>query len=137
MGLLGPGGKLKHRVLVCGSRTWNDYDAIYRALASKRDEIEVVIHGAARGADTLADRAAINLGLPVLAFPADWRRDGRSAGPIRNHVMLRKGKPDIVLAFSDNLDESHGTRHMLAIALRDGHCCCRLFSHQHGWRDWN
>lgn len=30
---------------------------------------------------------------------ADWKKHGKAAGPIRNGIMLRDGKPDMVVAF--------------------------------------
>jgi predicted Rossmann-fold nucleotide-binding protein len=47
-----------------------------------------LFHGAARGADQLIAQAAQQLGWPVAAIAADWRRYGRSAGPIRNRLLL-------------------------------------------------
>jgi hypothetical protein len=32
------------------------------------------------------------------AFPADWKRHGKSAGPLRNQEML-DAAPDLVIAF--------------------------------------
>jgi len=62
-------------------------------------KVSVVIHGAAPGADTLAGRWAELRRVPVEAFPADWEKHGRAAGPIRNAPMLAEGKPDLVVAF--------------------------------------
>jgi len=47
-----------------------------------------LLHGGARGADRTIGRAAFQLGWPVEALPADWRRHGRAAGPIRNRELL-------------------------------------------------
>ncbi|MFN7229274.1 MAG: SLOG family protein [Synechococcaceae cyanobacterium] len=47
-----------------------------------------LLHGAARGADQLIAQAALQLGWPVAAIAADWHRHGRSAGPIRNRLLL-------------------------------------------------
>ena len=58
-----------------------------------------IIHGGAPGADMLAAEVAQELGIPARAYPADWRKHGRAAGPIRNQLMLDDGKPDIVVAF--------------------------------------
>lgn len=92
----GPHGAV--RVLVCGSREWTDRDAIYNFLAFlTRDN--VVIHGAARGADSIAAEAAGRRGAAVVAFPAEWDKHGKAAGPIRNQRMLDEGKPDVVIAF--------------------------------------
>lgn len=59
-----------------------------------------VITGGARGADQHAARRALWRGIKVEVYKADWRKDGKKAGPIRNARMLQEGKPDLVLAFS-------------------------------------
>ena len=59
----------------------------------------VIIHGAARGADSLAGEWAMSRGVTVMAFPADWDAHGRSAGHIRNAQMIAEGKPTVVVAF--------------------------------------
>ena len=48
----------------------------------------------------------------------EWRSYGKKAGPIRNVTMFQKEKPDVVLAFHDNLEESRGTKHMVEFARR-------------------
>lgn len=58
-----------------------------------------VIHGAYRGADTLADEWARDHKIKPEPFPADWTRLRGRAGPIRNAKMLAEGKPDLVVAF--------------------------------------
>ena len=47
-----------------------------------------LLHGGARGADRTIGRAAFQLGWSVEVLPADWRRHGRAAGPIRNRELL-------------------------------------------------
>ena len=109
------------RVLICGSRLWTDYDFIYTYLAGcSLCKVDTVIHGACRGADLLGARAAIALGATVQAYPANWTKYGRSAGPIRNAKMVDEGRPDIVLAFHENISKSRGTQHMIGIAKRHG-----------------
>lgn len=65
-------------------------------------------------------------------YPAQWTQhdsyDGtcwcadktsercNGAGPLRNHAMLREGKPQAVIAFHANLAQSRGTAHMVRIA---------------------
>jgi len=104
------------RVLVCGDRNWRDMVAIEREL-KKLPQDTIIIHGAARGADTLAKFVAEKIGLKVIndgkGFPADWKRYGKGAGPIRNQQMLDEGKPDLVLAFHENINESRGTKDMV------------------------
>jgi len=48
------------RIIVCGSRNWTNYSIIYREL-SKLPGNTVIIHGAARGADTIAGSIARHL----------------------------------------------------------------------------
>jgi len=107
------------RILVCGDRRWTDYGMIWKELV-ERLPIELVIHGGARGADALAGRAARELGIPVSEFPAEWSRYGRAAGPIRNRRMLDEGKPDLVLAFHNDINRSLGTRNMVRQAVEAG-----------------
>lgn len=66
------------RVLITGSRSWTDEQAIRSALAAivfmYGPENVVVIHGACpQGADALADRiASAWTGITVERHPADW-----------------------------------------------------------------
>jgi predicted Rossmann-fold nucleotide-binding protein len=50
--------------------------------------VHVLLHGGARGADAAIARAAHQLGWSALVMPAEWRRHGRAAGPIRNREIL-------------------------------------------------
>ncbi len=105
------------KVLVCGSRTWTDVEAISRELACFPGDT-TVIHGAAKGADAIADKIASQLGFKVIVFPAFWEEKGRAAGPLRNLRMLAEGEPDLVLAF--HKEGSKGTAHMIVSAQRAG-----------------
>ncbi len=110
------------KVLVCGDRNWTDGQAIERELLKlcRQTLVSRVIHGAARGADTLAGRAAKNLYIPQIPFPAQWDKYGRAAGPIRNQQMLDDGRPDLVLAFHENIKASKGTKDMVRRAKKAG-----------------
>lgn len=117
------------RVLVCGDRNWVERGALVTVLdqlwIEHRDDVGgfTVIHGAARGADRMAGEWAQSRrdeGVVELPFPADWRRYKRGAGPVRNTQMLVEGKPDLVVAFHDNLDESSGTADMVQQATDAG-----------------
>ncbi len=103
------------RLLVTGSRDWVDYLLVLRELTllHRAWGLDVVIHGKCRGADRLAGRAAKELGIPVLEFPAKWDEHGKAAGPIRNQQMLDEGHPDYILALHDHFDESKGTKDMV------------------------
>lgn len=107
------------RVIFCGSRTWNRIDVVAKVV-EKLDSDAVVIQGDARGADTIAKACAIERGLKVLSFPADWDRHGRSAGFRRNLQMLEEGEANLVVAFIDTNWVSKGTRNMIELAEAKG-----------------
>lgn len=107
-----------YKVLVCGDRKWTDYKLILTVLEMLKPD--VVIEGECRGADLLSKRAAIELGIPVEAYPADWKMYGKAAGPIRNRQMLKEGKPNLVVAFHDDINHSSGTKNMVNIAKKAG-----------------
>lgn len=107
------------RVLVCGGRDFSDreqMDKVLRFLDRHKGPISCVIHGAYKGADTLADEWAKGCGLPVEPYPADWKKHDKAAGPIRNRQMLDEGKPDYVVAFRGN----QGTAGMVSMAKARG-----------------
>jgi hypothetical protein len=103
------------RVLVCGGRGFDDVARVFWAL-DELGPVSALIHGCARGADTLAARWAVSRGVEEHRFPANWSRDGKAAGPIRNAQMLREGKPDLVVAFPGG----RGTADMVAKAKAAG-----------------
>ena len=106
-----------YRILVCGSRDYNDISKVSMILRRYRDSHPVIIHGAARGADACASLACRVLGYEEERHPANWKKYGKAAGPIRNREMLDSGI-DLVLAFWDG--KSPGTRNMMAIARKAG-----------------
>lgn len=113
------------KVIFCGSRDWRDYGIIQRTVrkvGALGGSGLLIIHGGARGADSMTEQAAKEMGIPVQAELADWVGKGRSAGPERNRRMLEL-KPDSVYAFKDNFDQTlttGGTEHMVKIALEAG-----------------
>ena len=108
------------RVLVCGGRDYADRDAVFAALdhLAHRRGVAVVIHGAARGADTLAADWATARNVPALPFPADWKRAGKAAGHIRNQRMLDEGRPDGVVAFPGGTGTADMIRRSKAAGLK-------------------
>lgn len=105
------------KVLVCGSRHFNDYELLEKTLEAL-PTISCIIEGEARGADKLARKYAEGRGLDVLPFPALWNKHGRAAGPIRNTQMLVEGKPELVIAFKG--PNSKGTQNMIDQATKAG-----------------
>ena len=81
------------RLLVTGSRGWDDIPAIEHALAvilARHPEGVLLVHGACpRGADAIAAAYAFRTpGYHTEAYPADRRRYGRAAGRRRNAEMI-------------------------------------------------
>jgi hypothetical protein len=120
------------RLLVCGDRNWKDKGLINKVLLSywmdAPWETLTIIHGCAKGVDSLAGEIGKENSQKILEFPAQWDKFGKSAGPIRNQQMLDKGKPDLVLAFHDNIEESKGTKDMVNRAKNAG-LEVRVYSH--------
>lgn len=117
-----------YRVLICGGRNFNDYEFLkkhVKLIVSRKKLLDetfnaprdlVIIHGGARGADSLADDLANECGLQKEVYPANWEKYGKSAGYIRNQQMLNEGKPDLVIAFTGGV----GTNMMCDIAQKSG-----------------
>src|SRR5690349_25016691 len=107
------------RVLVCGGREAENNSANRQLMLKVLDpiDIDIIIHGAAIGWDSLADSYAKKWRrCPVLAFPAKWDIYGKKAGFLRNKQMLEEGKPDLVVAFPGG----RGTKIMVRLALEAG-----------------
>lgn len=73
------------------------FDALWTTLQADSDG--VLVHGAATGVDTALDEHVSERwpNARIESFPADWRKHGRAAGPIRNASMLAHA--DALVAF--------------------------------------
>ena len=110
------------RVLVTGSRTWSDRQAIELAMAlawqrAGRPEQVTLVHGGARGADAIAEAIARRQGWAIERHLAKWDEHGRRAGVVRNAAMVAAGA-DVCLAFI--ADQSRGATHCADLAERAG-----------------
>lgn len=110
----------KMKIVVCGSRDWDNYSTVYATIKKVASPDDIIIHGACRGADWLARSAARALGLAIDQYPAEWARLGRAAGPIRNQKMIDEEHPDLVIAFHLDIDKSKGTKDMVGRARAAG-----------------
>lgn len=104
------------RVLIAGSREITDYTLLCRACATSVFEITEVISGVARGVDLMGIRWANENGIPVLRYPANWTKYGRSAGYRRNEEMAEVANGAIILWDG----KSRGTKHMMEMLDRRG-----------------
>ncbi|MFJ5886808.1 DUF2493 domain-containing protein [Streptomyces californicus] len=96
-----------YRILVTGSRDWDNPQTIWTALADTvrpipHDRNITIVHGdCPRGADAIADDWARKYGTTIERHPANWGTHGRGAGPRRNTHMVGLGA-DVCLAFIKN-----------------------------------
>src|ERR1700677_825377 len=98
------------KVLVCGGRDFLDKQFVFKSLDAVHAEIPiaVLVHGNARGADTIGKEwAEAHPEIIIKCYPADWAKHGKAAGFIRNAQMLTES-PDLVVAFPGG----NGTKHM-------------------------
>lgn len=96
------------RILVTGSRDWDDRDLLWQTLSAAAEDVgNVLVSGACpKGADRMAEEwAECQPDFTVERHPADWDRHGKRAGFIRNDEMVQLGA-DLCLAFIKN--ESKG-----------------------------
>lgn len=106
----------KIRLAVIGSRTFDDKDRMWKILDKNIHKIEFIISGNAQGADYLAQQWALDRGIPLIIFPAKWKRpDGtvdKGAGFRRNRQIV--AACDKLLAFHDGV--SKGTLNSIQCA---------------------
>ena len=113
-------GQNEQRLLVTGSRDWDDEIAIFSAVASVAipPESWTLVSGACpTGADRIAEEFAEGLGMTVERHPADWNRHGKSAGFRRNSEMVELGA-EVCLAFIKN--GSKAASHTAGLAEKAG-----------------
>ena len=109
----------RKRILICGDRNYQDWIKVQEYLDTI-SRTTIIIHGGARGADSLAGNLATSLKMKVIKFPADWDKYGKAAGVLRNQQMLDEGHPDLVVYFHKDIENSKGTRDMLKRATDSG-----------------
>jgi len=111
-------------IIIAGSRDFSDYATLEKrvkefiahlALRHAGKQI-VIISGAARGADRLGERFALNNDCRLVKMPADWDRYGKSAGYRRNEEMVKVA--DAAIYFWDG--KSRGTAHCINSARDKG-----------------
>src|ERR1700748_3024646 len=101
------------KVLIFGGRDVNEEKAFDFLLQLDYTAIDVVIEGGAKGADRAGRKFGLFREIPVETYNADWKKYGKSAGPIRNQVMIETGKPDIAIMFPGG----NGTGHMMSLCI--------------------
>ena len=106
------------RYAVVGSRDWKE-PWLVKALVFElfqKDPDGIIVSGGARGVDSFAEEEADILHMGKLIFPAQWERYGKSAGPIRNKLIVENA--DVVYAFRNK--GSIGTQNTIDVATKKG-----------------
>jgi len=104
-------------ILITGSRDFTDSAFINKKLDNaltvcKSGRLNlIIVHGGAKGADSIAGNWAKANGIETRVYPADWKTYGKRAGPLRNQQMLDEEKINYGYAFP--LDGSIGTYDMI------------------------
>lgn len=106
------------KLAIVGSRNFNNYKVMKVFIFSKFDlsEIDTIVSGGARGADTLAEKFAHENNLLLIVKEAEWDKYGRSAGPRRNKLIVEEA--DVVVAFPT--PSSRGTWNTVNLAKEAG-----------------
>lgn len=83
------------RILITGSRIWEDEKTIRQALRHiwklYAADDPILVHGGANGADTIAGKVWKTFGGKVEVHKANWDTLGRRAGYVRNAEMVAAG----------------------------------------------
>lgn len=106
------------RVIVCGSRHWNDRKKIADRLFELPPHATTIVHGGARGADRIAGQEAEKLGLLVEVHKPDYERWSKKYAPIERNQRMADLGADLCIAFWK--DGSSGTRDMIERAKERG-----------------
>lgn len=106
------------KVIIAGSRDFNDYDLLCRSIQNFTNNslfpITEVVSGTQKGADSLGEKWAEENNIPKKLFPPDWNKYNKAAGPIRNELMAKYA--DYLILFWDGTikgNKGRGSKNML------------------------
>ena len=106
-------------VLVCGGRDFRDRDFLFstmdKVLAKYPDGL-MIVHGAANGADLMAEEWCKAREVMYVGVPAKWKKYGKAAGMQRNRIMRDLWEPKACIAFPGGL----GTKGMVGLMAEVG-----------------
>jgi hypothetical protein len=108
------------KIAIIGSRTFSDYELLSTTIKNYLSEhqlnVQSVISGGATGADSLAEKFALENNLKMIVHKPDWKRFGKKAGLVRNTIIIENS--DLVFAFWDG--KSSGTKDAITKAKKTG-----------------
>lgn len=113
------------RCIIAGGRDIANVSVIFGAIATSgfAHEITEVVSASVPGVDEIGFMWARQMAdVPVKEFPADWKKHGKAAGPIRNQQMAEYA--DALILVWDG--KSKGSANMLMHAKNHG---LRIYEH--------
>ena len=102
------------KAAIIGSRSFVDYEYLKEKLSGL--PISHIISGGAKGADSLAEKYAIEHNIPITVIKPDYTKNGKSATHIRNRDIVNSS--DTVIAFWNG--KPGGTKSVIAFAENSG-----------------
>jgi len=100
------------KLAIVGSRGFDSYAYLSKTLEIYFSQIDEIVSGGARGADSLGGRYAREHEIPLKEFIPDWNLYGKSAGFKRNEQIVDEATA--LAAYWDG--QSHGTKHSINLA---------------------
>jgi len=102
-------------IAIVGSRSFTDY-AVFKAKLSEVSisSDDTIVSGGAKGPDSMAEKYASERGMKTIIHKPDWDRYGKSAGFLRNQLIIDDA--DLVIAFHDG--KSRGTASSISLAKK-------------------
>jgi len=107
------------RIVIAGSRHYSNYEEAREYLDLCLKDIKdgsdlIILSGGAQGGDAIGERYAKENGFIIEKHPAEWKKYGKRAGPIRNKAMADMA--DVIICFWNG--ESKGTSSLIGLAKR-------------------
>ena len=96
------------KIAIVGSRNYPELDKV-REYVQDLPKGSIVVSGGADGVDETAEDEARKLGLEVISISPEWNKYGKTAGLIRNDLIVLTA--DCVVAFWDGV--SRGTKYTI------------------------
>lgn len=87
------------KLAVVGSRYYKNFEFVEENINEfrKKNDVTELVSGGAEGVDTLAEEYSKKYDIPITVFEANWTKYGKSAGPIRNKLIVKEA--DVIMAF--------------------------------------
>jgi SLOG family YspA-like protein len=104
------------KTIIAGGRFITDYSLLLAAIKESGFHITQVVSGHCRGVDRMGEWWARDMNIDLEIMDADWDRQGRKAGPLRNQAMADYAEAAILIWDG----KSRGTGDMYERALKNG-----------------